>query len=350
VPARVSDPTHNWFPDGLPEDLLKLGPRELLRALERPTLVRLPGHDRQAPRAVSCLLHGDESTGLEAIAHVLRRRRTYDFDLYVVIGNVRAALAGDGFAHRYLDDEEDFNRIWGLGDPTTAQRLAADAMLDHLAAAGLESLVDVHNNSGNNPFYAIVTSHDVRELNLATLFTTTLLSWDLNAHTLMEAVPPGAAAIAVECGRAGRPESLAFAIDGLRRYLGEPPLRGDRVVRDFEILGGLQKVVVRPEVRFAFGGDLSDDVDYVIDADADLVNFVEAPVGHVLGYVRDGAALPLRAFAADGRDVTTDFFIVDAGRVVTLRPATPVMMTCTVEAARKDCLFYLSTELPPPEL
>jgi hypothetical protein len=35
---------------------------------------------------------------------------------------------------------------------------------------------------------------------------------------------------------------------------------------------------------------------------------------------------------------------------VVIRPTTPVMMTRTVEAARKDCLFYLATELPPPRL
>jgi hypothetical protein len=88
---------------------------------------------------------------------VLSRRLTYPFDLYVVIGNVRAAAEPPGFAHRFLDDQEDFNRIWGLDEPTTSQRRAADAILGHLRAAGLESLVDVHNNTGDNPFYAIVT-------------------------------------------------------------------------------------------------------------------------------------------------------------------------------------------------
>ena len=351
----TSATTHREFLDGPPPEVLHGTPLDVARWLGQPTLIRVPGRGEQAPRAVSCLLHGDESTGLEAVLRILRRGLTYAFDLYVVIGNVRAAATAPGFAHRFLDDQEDFNRVWGLDDATTSQRLAADAILDRLRDAGLEALVDVHNNSGNNPFYAIATRDDPRDLNLATLFTSTLLRWDLTANTLMEALADDVAAVAVECGLPGRPESLAFAVDGLRRYLGEPPLPTDRVVRDFDLLGGLRKVTIRPEVRFRFGRHADDrvdgdEVDFVVAADADLVNFVEVPAGHVIGHVRPGAGLPLHAVASDGTDVTMAHFTVEGNRVVTTAPATPVMMTRTVAAARKDCLFYVSTELPPPEL
>lgn len=323
----------------------------LLEALGAPTLIRVPGRGEQAPRAVSCLLHGDESTGLEAVNIVLSRRRTYAFDLYVMIGNVRAALAAPGFAHRYLDGQEDFNRIWGIDEPTTRLRQAADAMLEVLLDAGLETLVDIHNNSGDNPFYAIVTDEeDVVALNLATLFTTTILRWDLTAHTLMEALP-GVASIAVECGLPRRPESLAFAVDGLRRYLGEPALPDTRVRRDYDLLGGLRKVEVRPEVSFDVGGDLRDDLDFVVADDTRIRNFVELPVGTLVGLVRPGGAVPLVVTDPTGEDVTDMHFTVDDdGRVRTARAGTPVMMTRSAEAARKDCLFYFANEAGAPAL
>ncbi len=346
----MTSQAYGHFPEGLPDDLLDLDDRELLHVLERPTLIRVPGRGDQPPRAVATLLHGDESTGYHAVMHVLRRRRTYPFDLYVIIGNVAAAATGGGFAHRFLDDQEDFNRVWGLGEPTTSLRRAADGILDELTRAGLESLVDIHNNSGDNPFYAIVTRDRPDVTNLATLFTTTLLRWDLGAHTLMEALQDVCATVAVECGLPGRPESHAFAVDALRRYLGEPPLPTDRVVRDHELLGGLRKVTVRPEVRFRFGGTLTDDVDLVLAADGDVHNFVEVPRGHIVGHVQPGGAMPLRAVAADGTEVTAEHFAVLDDHVVVTGPTTPVMMTRTVEAARKDCLFYLATELPPPKL
>lgn len=340
----------NHFPDGLSEGLLDLRPDELLQALQRPTLVRVPGDGDQPPRAVATLLHGDESTGYEAILRVLKRRRTYPFDLYVLIGNVRAALAEAGFAHRFLDHQEDFNRVWGLDDPTTQMRRAADGILTILRAAGIESLVDIHNNTGNNPFYAIVTRERPETLNLATQFTTTVLRWNLDAHTLMEALQDDCASIAVECGLPGRPESLAFAVDGLRRFLGAGPLEGGRVLRDYDMLGGLRKVTVRPEVAFSFDGSLGADLDFVIVEEADVHNFMEVPVGHVIGRVHRGGALPVRATDADGKDVTAEHFEVIDGAVVTTRAVTPVMMTRTVEAARKDCLFYLTSGMPPPAL
>src|SRR5690606_17511626 len=97
-PAHVPTPaTHHLFLDGPPDVLLSGSALDVVRRLERPTLVRVPGRGVQAPRAISCLLHGDESTGLEAALRVLRRGRVHDFDLYVVIGNVRAAATAPGF-------------------------------------------------------------------------------------------------------------------------------------------------------------------------------------------------------------------------------------------------------------
>lgn len=321
---------------------------ELLDALQVPTLVRLPGRGTRPPRAVACLLHGDESTGLEAVLRVLRRPVERDFDLYVLVGNVRAARADGGFVHRFLDDQQDFNRVWGL-DVDSPETAAAAAILDHLDDAGLEAMVDIHNNTGDNPFYAIVTTDDPRDYNVATLFTTTVLRWDLLVNTLMESVPEDVSGIAVECGLPGLPESRAFAVDGLRRFLGTRRFRGDRVRFDVDVLGNLVKVKVRPGVRFTFGSTTTHDHDFVVADRADMVNFVDVPAGHVLGRVPPGNPLPLVALHPRGQDVTDEHLAVtDDGRVVLTHDTTPVMMTRTVAAARKDVLLYLTDHLPPP--
>jgi hypothetical protein len=349
-PADRTHAAHGWFPDGLPDELLDVDERTLLRALGRPSLVRVPGTGTQPPRGIATLLHGDESTGFQAVHRILRRRRSYPFDLYVVIGNVEAALAPPGFAHRFLDHQEDMNRIWGTSDHSTPDREAAEGILARLIAAEPESLVDVHNNTGDNPFYAIVTQDRPEVFNLATLFTTTLLRWDLLANTLMEALHGTCPTIAVECGLPGRPESLAFAVDGMRRYLGAPPLRTDALARDFDLLGDLRKVTVLPETRFQFGGEPGPDLDLVLSANGDVHNFDEVPAGHVLGHVRPGTPMPVRVHASNGHDVTGKHVAVVEDQLMLTEPSTPVMMTRTVAAARKDCLFYLATDLPPPVL
>ncbi|MTV26483.1 hypothetical protein FTX61_13830 [Nitriliruptoraceae bacterium ZYF776] len=339
---------HVRFPDGPPAGLLDLDEVALLRELGGPTWLRLPGTGELPPRAVVTLLHGDEPTGLRALLRVLRRRggRPHPFDLHVVVGNVEAALAGPGFAHRYLDGQPDLNRIWGAGGGDHPLHRAAEGILGDLLDAPLASLVDVHNTTGDNPFYAIVPEVTPASLNLATLFTSTVLRWDLGAATLMEAVADRCPAIAVECGLATRPASLRFAVDALRRYLGEATIPDDRVVRDLDLVGDLRRIELRDDARLRFGGALDDGVDLVVVPDADLHNFESVPAGHPLGWVHPDRPLPVVVLDRAGRDVTSHELAVERGQLVTARPAVPVMMTRTVEAARKDCLTYLASDLP----
>jgi succinylglutamate desuccinylase len=336
--------TANRLPDGPPPGLLDLPPRRLLRELGTTTWLRLPGTADEPARAVVTLLHGDESTGLEALLAVLRRRHRFPFDLHVVVGNVEAALHGSGFAHRFLDGQEDGNRVWDRSVPadSSAQRRAADAVLDDLLAAPLAGLIDLHNTTGANPFHGLITNDDPASIDLATRFTTTLLRWDLGVGTILEAVAPHAPTAAVECGLPVRHVSTAFAIDGLRRFLGPPP--GAIPPPDHDLITDLRKVVVRPGVRVRFGGAPDRETDLTLVPDGDASNLREVAAGHVLGHVRPGFPRPLEVTTADGVDVTDDLLEVTAdGAVVTRVRTIPVMVVRTVEAVRKDCLCYLAS-------
>lgn len=332
------------FPDGPPPGLFHQTVRDVLRELGTTTWLRLPGTGDEPARAVVTLLHGDEPTGLEALLHVLRRRARFPFDLHVVLGNVEAALHGTGFAHRYLDGQEDGNRVWdgSSASDASAQRRAADSVLGELMAAPLAGLVDLHNTTGANPFHAIVADDQPASLELATRFTTTLLRWRFGVGTLLEAVSPQVPAAAVECGLAGRHASTAFAVDGLRRFLGPPP--GSFVPADHDLIGGLRRVLVRPDVHLRFGGSPDDEVELTLVPDGDSANLREVPAGHVLGHVRPGASQPLQVLAPDGSDVTDRLLtITPAGAIVTCEPTIPVMVVRSVEAVRKDCLCYLAS-------
>ena len=330
------------FPDGLPDELLEFDELSLLRELGGPTLIRVPGAGHLPPRAVTTLLHGDESTGLQAMLRILRRRHRRPYDLYVALGNVEAAAAPPGFAHRYLDGQQDMNRIFDGDETSTAQREAAGAIRAELEAAGVTSLVDVHNNTGDNPFYAIVTNDRPATVNLATLLTTTVVRWEFRLDTLLESLHEGVAACALECGLPGRAASLRFAVDALRRYLGEQELATDRLQRDAEILTDLRRVTVRDDARVRFGGTLDGTVDLVLPPDGDVHNFTEVPAGHLIGHVTPTGALPVTVTDADDRDVTADDVVRDGDRLVLARPAVPLMMTRSEAAVRRDCLFYLA--------
>ena len=319
---------------------------EVLERLGGPTLVRVPGTrpDRRA-RVVSCLLHGNEDSGFRAVTELLRSGARFAFDLWVFIGNVEAALADGPFGHRYLDGQEDFNRIWGKQPASTPERRMAAAVLGELQAAHPEAVLDLHNTTGDNPPHAVVPAAASPgaddALALAAACTGLVLRWHLSAHTLMEAMTPTCPSIAVECGIAHRGEHAAVAAGVLDRFLRLDAVPGR--AQPQRLVEMRERVAVRPGVRFAFGGRLGDGLDLVLTPGLDRENFGMLLAGTVVGRVAPGAPLPLQSVDMQGNDTTLDLFAVDgAGHVRLTRDVTPVMMTRSVVQTLRDCLFYVA--------
>jgi hypothetical protein len=323
------------------------GPEEnLLVELRKPALVHIPGTDTK-PRArlVTGLLHGNEDAGFHALVSVLREGARYPFDLYLFFGNVRAAFESGWFAHRYLEGQEDFNRVWGLLPPTTRMRRCAAEVLAELTSLDLEGVVDIHNNTGDNPYYAIVPDPTPEAVHLASTLSDTILRWPLKAYTLMEALSPYCPAVSVECGLPGVPANNAFAVDVVRRFLAMDAIDGpaDQHSQPRRLFEMRHRIEVRPEVPFAFGGQLTDDVEFVLHPGLDGHNFGMLLAGTELGRVHGGASMPLLCTDMRGRETTDEFFRIDAaGRLRVVQDVTPVMFVTTVEQTRRDCLFYIA--------
>jgi hypothetical protein len=322
--------------------ILELSDEDILHALRKPTLVRIPGTAaRPKTRLVATLLHGNEDSGFRAVLEMLRAREHHPFDLYVFIGNVRAAYQEGWFAHRFLDGQEDFNRTWGLNRPTTRMRRCSDAILDVLFATDLEMAVDIHNNTGDNPYYSITPDPTPEATNLAGALADTILRWPLRANTLMEALSPICPAVSVECGLPGLEANHAYASTALRRFLhldtAEEAPEGPRRVFEMQ-----HRVIVRPEVPFAFGGTLTEELELVLHPGLDGANFGMLLAGTDLGRVYPGAGMPLLVTDMRGRESTERYFDVRGDRLIITEDVTPVMFTTTVEQTRKDCLFYVA--------
>lgn len=323
--------------------LLDASDEEVLLRLEgRPALVHLPGVHAGEARVVACLLHGNEDSGYRAVLSMLRERREAPYDLWVLIGNVRAASQDGWFAHRHLDDQEDFNRVWGLAPATTRMRRCAAEILDVLLAQPLGAAIDLHNNTGQNPFYAVLPQVSPEALSLAATCADIGLVWSQRSHTLMEQLLVRCPAIALECGIPGIEAHAVFAREALDRFLSRPSFAdvGDRPDAMFEIR---HRVTVRPEVPFAFGGVLTEALDFVLMPGLDGHNFGMLLAGEEMGHVHPGTAMPLCAVDAHGVDASDRYFTVTRdGRVLVREDLTPVMMTTTVVQTRRDCLFYVA--------
>ena len=322
-------------------DLVARDDLEVLAALAgKPALLHLTGEVAAAPhRMVSVLLHGNEDSGFRGLLQWLRSDPTPHNPLWMFIGNTRAASQEGWFADRYLPDQEDFNRVWGIHPVSNRMRRCAAEVLDIVTATPLEAAVDVHNNTGDNPLYAIVPQASPEMLALAGTVADVGLLWGTQAHTLMQALEPFCPAVAVECGLAGVPAHAEDARAVIEKFVAASRFEeGTRPVRMYRVT---DRVEVRPEVAFDFAAELDDDLDFAITPGLDQANFGHLPAGTVIGEILPGSDLPLVVRGLRGEDRSDTLLEVADGRVRTTRDLVPAMMTRTQVQTRRDCLFYV---------
>jgi hypothetical protein len=310
-----------------------------LDQLPGPVLLRKRGHDRSRVRVVAGTLHGNEPSGLRAIHHALRTL-VPAVDVIFFIGAVEAARATPRFGHRMLPGRRDLNRCFR--PPFAGQDgQLAEAVLAHLRAARPEAVIDLHNNSGRNPAYAIGSAIDGARLGLATLFAERYVSSAVRLGSFVEALEDLAPAVTIECGRAGDVAADAVAAAGLARFLHLD--RVDRVVVGHEqlrVFTDVVRVTLRPGLRLAFAHHPDPSADLTLDPEIDRHSFETLPAGTHIGWLRPDADWPLVAEDAAGVARARAFFAVVAGAVAIRQTFTPIMMTTDPVAARADCLFY----------
>lgn len=330
--------------DRVPEALLEVDVRNVADVLPGPTLIHLDGQRRPA-LFVSALLHGDESIGLVAVQQLLRRYagRLLPRALSIFIGNVAAARAGV----RRLPQQPDFNRIWPGSELAEGDE---EAMMREVVAAmrqrGIFASIDLHNNSGLNPRYACVNQLDAAFLQLATLFSRTVVHFREPRGVQSAAFAELCPAVALECGRAGDAEGEARAAGVLDAvlHLAELPQHAPSAA-DIDLFHTVAIVKVPPEITLSFDGSPAD---LVFREDVDHLNFSELTRGTALARVRQRSGAPLWVPGDGGANRWQEFFEVCDEQLVLRTSLMPAMLTRSVAAVRQDCLCYLMERLLLP--
>ncbi len=326
--------------EGLPEGFLDARPETLHRLLPGPTLIHLPGR-RPEPLFVAVLLHGNEPAGLEAVQALLAdyRSRGLPRALSVFVGNVPAARAG----RRRLPGQPDYNRIWGDDLLTPESRLARQ-VVEALLRRRVFACIDVHNNTGLNPHYAIVAELDHRHLQLAALFGRIVVYATTPVTTCTYRFAPHCPAVTVECGLPGQAGGAAHAREFIEACLHLDRLPAGPVAGgDLDLYHTVAILKVPEASSFGFGRK---DVDLDLVPGMERCNFRELPAGTVLARVRPGSAARLVAWDEAGRDASERFLERRKGEIRLRRPATPAMFTSQEDIIRLDCLGYLMERLP----
>ncbi len=328
----------------LPPGLLTADVRMLRNHLSGPTLIHLPGRQPQ-PLFVSVLLHGDETTGLQAIQALLRSYQTRQLPraLSLFVGNVDAACVG----MRRLDGQPDYNRIWPGGAVAACpETQLAGQVWEAMRRREVFASVDIHNNTGINPHYGCINRLDQSFLHLASWFSRTVVYFTYPPGTQTSAFARLCPAVTLECGKPGTEYGAEHAcryVDACLHLSHFPD--SDVAHEDVDLYHTVAVVKVPDNVSFTFAPEPAD---ICFDPRLDHLNFRELCAETSLAGLAQGQDVPLQVLNIDGRDVVDDYFVNRDGQLCLRVPCMPAMLTVQARAIRQDCLCYLMQRLPLP--
>lgn len=318
--------------DHLPGAIARTAARDVRTVFPESTLISLEGRHPE-PLFVAVLEHGNETSGWEALKKLQAWMAHHPLprSMLIFIGNVRAAE----LEKRMVPGRPDYNRIWQGGD--TPEHALAQQVLEIARAAKPFAAIDLHNNTGANPLYALVHHRRGPDLQLTSLFAAHAM-WTRNPPgTLSEAFSEFCPAITAECGQSGIPahEEAAFnlVLDALHidHWRGEADL-------DLDLYTVTGRLEIAEDARIVFEHGAAGDIE--LPASLEKWNFFDRPAGSIFARLLNGRDV-IRVCDDKGRDVTGDVFRRDGDRLLLTRDFTPAMLTVDETAIRADCLGYL---------
>ena len=326
--------------DDLPVSLLETDAAGLHAQLGGPTLFHLRGR-REPALFVVVLMHGNETTGWDAIRRVLRGYLSVDgFDLPRSLSLFVANTAAAESAVRHLPDQPDYNRVWPGSDTsgTREHELMRDVM-QRMADREIFASVDIHNNTGLNPHYACVNVLEHQALHLASLFGRTVVYFVRPRGVASMAMAALGPSVTLECGKVGQQHGMEHASDYLHACLQLSEIPSHPVpVHDIDLYHTVAIVRIPEQHSFAFGDDASA-INFPLHLDT--MNFRELPVGSLIADCNHGIQHPLDVRDEQDRLVSDRYFVLEEGRLLTRVPLMPSMLSCNPEVIRQDCLCYL---------
>lgn len=343
--------------NSIPPGLLELQDiTELHQIIPQPTLLHLQG-DNEQPLFVSVLLHANEPTGFFAIQSLLKKYQQHAMprSLIIFFGNISACQAGV----RRLPDQPDYNRVWPGGDhPESPETQLMQQVVDIVAEKKPFASIDIHNNTGKNPHYGCINKLGSEFLQMAALFSRTVVYFESPKGVQSMAMAELCPAITLECGKPDEPHGVEHAADYVDTIFHLEQFNKKPVTEhDVTVYQTVARVVVPDTIEFDFKAEppISESVeaqvirsghDICFEANFDKLNFSALQPGHVFGQVQKSSGpIPITALDDDSTDVTTCYFSITNDRLTLNKTVMPAMITLDKRVIRQDCLCYLMEPL-----
>lgn len=325
--------------DSVPVGLLQCEAHELHQLLPGPSLIHVPG-ERSQPLFVSVLLHGNETSGWQAVRSILQeyQHKLLPRAMSLFIGNV--AAAGKGLRH--LDEQPDYNRIW-KAEGHHAEDVMVRQVLEIMREQEVFACIDVHNNSGRNPHYACINRLAAPFFDLATAFSKTIVYFLQPDSVLSMAFANLCPAVTIECGQPGE----AHGVNDAREFI-HGMLQRQQLAEDGNEVGHVDVYHTVAIVKLAAGvrvGTLHEGDHFELQPQLEQMNFRILPAGTHFGTVHDPGLFPVQASNEFGRNVAERYFDLQGRELVTRMEVMPSMLTLDRGIIQQDCLCYLMEKL-----
>ena len=318
----------------LPAGFLDADHKDLLGLLSGPTLMHLKG-DKPEPLFITTLLHGNEDTGLLALQMLLKKYldKKLPRDLIVFIANVTAAAKD----MRHLDNQPDYNRIWPGTDHEDCKETEMMAqVVDIIKARQPFASIDLHNNTGRNPHYGCVNRLSPQYLQLARLFSHTVVYFTTPIGVQSEALAAVCPSVTLECGKVGEVDGIEHACRYLETTMELEHLPAHEP-SDIDLFHTVARVVINDNTNFSFDGS----GDLNINGSIELYNFREIKEGVDFATLHHDQVPVFEVWDDHGNNVFDQFFEIRDCKIVLIKPVMPSMFTKNIEVIRQDCLCYL---------
>ena len=331
----------------LPEHILDKKAHELYQLLKGPTLIHLQGQINR-PVFISVLLHGNETTGWEALRAYLQslQGKPLPRSVSIFIGNVFAAE----YHQRVLDEQLDYNRVWRDHDSEEGKMMSE--VVRQMRERNVFASIDIHNNTGKNPHYACINRQEHDFYQLAHLFSRTVVYFIKPDSVQSMAFSSLCPAVTVECGLPEHKHGVEHARNYIEKVMAleafnNEPLRDE----DFDLYHTMATVKIPAEYEFGFmpvNGIDCRKHDICFEDNIDRLNFTALQAGQLLARIKTDKPIRLQAVDERGNDVSERYFDYSNGEIRTKIPLMPSMLTMDKFIVRQDCLCYMLEKIHFP--
>jgi len=325
---------------------LKADYQQFLLSLIGPTIIDITGKNNKKTRVFTTLMQGDEPSGLAAIHRWLTQDwqdEKPETNVRFIIVSVEAASKNPIFSQRHLKDGLDINRCFNSGlKHGYFQR--ANLIDSAIRSVNPDCVIDIHNTSGNSPSFTVAKSACSVTLNLASVFSDTLILSGISHGALTEQ-SFDCPTLTIEAGSHLDQQSYELLYQGISQITSTPclcQLNSSNVVK---VLNKPYRLVLQTDSTLSFNNEDLGNEGVTIKNTIEQFNFGSANSGQIIGWLDSEGFDHLQLLDESNEDRIEDFLQIRENKLLLKENVLIFKATTSIDLAKNDCIFYLLRSL-----